>query len=297
MTSVANVDRRRAAPALATFNAASPGSRSWFRATRRRVVWWSGIVVRHALVVLSSNGGTKQPQRKSAGYGSGIGFDFQEKSHFAVPGYPIRGMRLAAESTPPRKFNDDTAALNNAMRHTYASRLAMRGVPLAVIAIQLGHRDTRMVEKHYGHLSPGYVAETVRAAFGTLGIGSIRAKFSVRGTSAGSPRPEIADDGSWTLNGSWTQFPDGKLIFSATWQASSTNRPFRGHASARASFSAARHAAFAATVNFRTDATGSPIRSPCRSPSRPIAMENRAPTPLLHASTEADFVNGLLKAE
>ena len=27
-----------------------------------------------------------------------------------------------------------------------------------------------MVEKHYGHLSPSYVAETVRAAFGTLGL-------------------------------------------------------------------------------------------------------------------------------
>jgi integrase len=56
------------------------------------------------------------------------------------------------------------------LRHSYASRLAMRNVPLAVIAAQLGHSDTRMVEKHYGHLSPGYVADTVRAAFGTLGI-------------------------------------------------------------------------------------------------------------------------------
>jgi hypothetical protein len=46
----------------------------------------------------------------------------------------------------------------------------MRGVPLAVIASQLGHADTRMVEKHYGHLAPSYVADTVRAAFGTLGI-------------------------------------------------------------------------------------------------------------------------------
>ena len=56
------------------------------------------------------------------------------------------------------------------MRHSYASRLAMRAVPLAVIAAQLGHSDTRMVEKHYGHLSAGYLADTVRAAFGILGI-------------------------------------------------------------------------------------------------------------------------------
>ena len=46
----------------------------------------------------------------------------------------------------------------------------MRGVPLAVITQQLRHADTRMVEKHYGHLPPSYVADTVRAAFGTLGI-------------------------------------------------------------------------------------------------------------------------------
>jgi len=47
----------------------------------------------------------------------------------------------------------------------------MRGVPLAVVAAQLGHADTRMVENHYGHLSPSYiVADTVRATFAALGI-------------------------------------------------------------------------------------------------------------------------------
>jgi integrase len=56
------------------------------------------------------------------------------------------------------------------LRHTYASRLAMRGVPMGVIAAQLGHADTRMTEKHYAHLAPSYVADAVRAAFGTLGV-------------------------------------------------------------------------------------------------------------------------------
>ena len=46
----------------------------------------------------------------------------------------------------------------------------MRGVPMGVIAAQLGHSDTRMTERHYAHLSPSYVAETVRRSFGTLGI-------------------------------------------------------------------------------------------------------------------------------
>ena len=41
---------------------------------------------------------------------------------------------------------------------------------MGVIAAQLGHSDTRMTEKHYAHLSPGYVADVVRASFGSLGI-------------------------------------------------------------------------------------------------------------------------------
>jgi len=75
---------------------------------------------------------------------------------------PLVAACTAAKIDPPVNLHG--------LRHTYASRLAMRNVPLAVVAAQLGHSDTRMVEKHYGHLSPGYVADTVRAAFGTLGI-------------------------------------------------------------------------------------------------------------------------------
>jgi hypothetical protein len=41
---------------------------------------------------------------------------------------------------------------------------------MGVIAEQLGHADTRMTEKHYAHLAPSYVADTIRAHFPTLGI-------------------------------------------------------------------------------------------------------------------------------
>lgn len=75
---------------------------------------------------------------------------------------PLSAACTAVRIDPPVNFHG--------LRHTYASRLAMRGVPLAVIAAQLGHADTRMVEKHYGHLAPSYIADTVRAAFGTMGI-------------------------------------------------------------------------------------------------------------------------------
>jgi hypothetical protein len=39
-----------------------------------------------------------------------------------------------------------------------------------VVAAALGHVDTRMVEKHYGHLSPSYAAAAIRKAAPTYGI-------------------------------------------------------------------------------------------------------------------------------
>lgn len=49
------------------------------------------------------------------------------------------------------------------LRHTYASMLVNSGVPLKVIAEQLGHVDTRMVEEHYGHLCQTAKRDTIRA--------------------------------------------------------------------------------------------------------------------------------------
>jgi integrase len=56
------------------------------------------------------------------------------------------------------------------LRHTVGSALAMRGVPMGVIAAQLGHAGTRMTEKHYAHLAPSYVGETIRQNMPSLGI-------------------------------------------------------------------------------------------------------------------------------
>lgn len=64
-----------------------------------------------------------------------------------------------------------TPAVNfHILRHTHGSHLAMNGVPMGVIAAQLGHADTRMTEKHYAHLAPSYVAQTIRANFPKLEI-------------------------------------------------------------------------------------------------------------------------------
>lgn len=76
-----------------------------------------------------------------------------------------RPLRLACEAAtiaPAISFH--------ILRHSYASRLATRGVPMPVISAQLGHADTKITTKHYAHLSPGYVAAEVRAAFGDLGL-------------------------------------------------------------------------------------------------------------------------------
>ena len=56
------------------------------------------------------------------------------------------------------------------LRHTYGSLLAMKGAPMAVVAKQLGHANTQVTEKHYAHVSPGYVAQVVRDSFPELGV-------------------------------------------------------------------------------------------------------------------------------
>jgi integrase len=79
-----------------------------------------------------------------------------------------------------RRANINPAVSFHVLRHTHGSALAMRGVPMGVIAEQLGHADTRMTEKHYAHLSSGYVADTIRAHFPALRIAGGRGVVSLR---------------------------------------------------------------------------------------------------------------------
>jgi len=68
---------------------------------------------------------------------------------------PIAQACQRAKINPPVSFH--------VLRHTWASLAVMNGMPLLVVAKNLGHTDTRMVERHYGHLAPNYVADAVRA--------------------------------------------------------------------------------------------------------------------------------------
>jgi integrase len=73
------------------------------------------------------------------------------KSHQARP---MREACARAKIKPAVGFHQ--------LRHTWASHAVMNGVPLLVVAKNLGHSDTRMVERHYGHLAPSFVSDAIR---------------------------------------------------------------------------------------------------------------------------------------
>jgi integrase len=76
-----------------------------------------------------------------------------------------RPMKVACERakiSPPVGFHQ--------LRHTWASHSVMNGVPLMVVAKNLGHVDTHMVEKHYGHLAPSYIVDAIRAGAPKFGF-------------------------------------------------------------------------------------------------------------------------------
>jgi integrase len=82
-----------------------------------------------------------------------------KKDHQKVP---MAEANKRSGITPPINFHG--------LRHTWASHAVMNGVPLMVVAKNLGHSDTRMVEKHYGHLAPSYVADAIRAGAPRFGV-------------------------------------------------------------------------------------------------------------------------------
>lgn len=74
---------------------------------------------------------------------------------------PIKDACTAAKISPAISFH--------ILRHTYASQAVMAGIPLMVVAENLGHTDTRMVERHYGHLAQTYKVKIIRDQMPTLG--------------------------------------------------------------------------------------------------------------------------------
>jgi integrase len=75
---------------------------------------------------------------------------------------PLKVACERARISPPVDFHS--------LRHSWASLSIMAGAPLLVVAQNLGHADTRMVERHYGHLAQSFVADTIRRTAPTFGV-------------------------------------------------------------------------------------------------------------------------------
>ena len=69
--------------------------------------------------------------------------------------HTFRPFRIACDAAgvQPISFHE--------LRHSYASLMVMAGAELMAVAKILGHADTRMVEKHYGHLRKTWLHEQV----------------------------------------------------------------------------------------------------------------------------------------
>jgi integrase len=83
--------------------------------------------------------------------------------------WPMHKAVKRAKLEPPIAFHG--------LRHTYASLALMNGVPMQVVSENLGHTDTRMVEKHYGHLAPSHKRDAIRAGaarFGFVAASNVR---------------------------------------------------------------------------------------------------------------------------
>lgn len=75
---------------------------------------------------------------------------------------PMQRACIAAKIEPPATFKD--------LRTTYGATLAMRGVPIKVIAEAMGHADSRITERHYAHLAPSYTHDQIRKHLPRYGL-------------------------------------------------------------------------------------------------------------------------------
>jgi integrase len=67
-----------------------------------------------------------------------------------------------AKISPPISFHG--------LRHSFASLSVMGGVPMLVVAQNLGHHTTRMTEMHYAHLAPSYAREAIEKGAPKFGV-------------------------------------------------------------------------------------------------------------------------------
>jgi integrase len=108
-------------------------------------------------IILTPDGGVPFFRQACAGRpGSAIMFPRADGTMWrkSLQDAPMRAACRIAKIEPHVGFHQ--------LRHTWSSLAVMAGMPLMIVAKNLGHADTRMVEKHYGHLAPSYVVDQVR---------------------------------------------------------------------------------------------------------------------------------------
>lgn len=80
--------------------------------------------------------------------------------------HQLRPMREACERA---KLEDVSFHI---LRHCWAALSVQNGMPLQIVAKNLGHSDSRMTERHYAHLSPSVEADMIRRAAPTFDFGA-----------------------------------------------------------------------------------------------------------------------------
>jgi integrase len=115
-------------------------------------------------VILSDEGNAFFNQICAGRAGSELMFRHSDGSPWrkSEQGRPMKDACARAKIMPPVGIHQ--------LRHTWASHAVMNGVPLLIVARNLGHRDTRMCELHYAHLSPGHVRDAIRAGAPQFGF-------------------------------------------------------------------------------------------------------------------------------
>jgi len=91
---------------------------------------------------------------------------------------PMRAASAGAGITPPATFYT--------LRHTYCSHAIMAGVPMLVVAQNVGHKDTRMIEQHYGHLADQYARDQIAQGVPSWGGGDDAGDDNVVGITEAS---------------------------------------------------------------------------------------------------------------
>jgi integrase len=141
----------------------------------------------------SKNGGKLAIHRSKSGRARDVVLNAEGTEFFAqlTAGRDAGALLLPRNGTQPWRKSEQTRPMQEAcvranispeigfhqLRHTWASLAVMNDVPLLVVARNLGHRDTRMVELHYGHLTESYVDDAIRQgapSFGAVPVSNVK---------------------------------------------------------------------------------------------------------------------------